>query len=136
MLCLSIVAAETVTECPCAKVGAFRMWRIPRLAVGRYMSAWNDDGITLNGDIMHDAGMTSRTPFILSTDRERLHVSAMAHDQPHFFYRRRKIARCRLRHAKDMTMATEADSRVHLGLEIVRIGRRSKCVDRRIPDSR
>ena len=112
------------------------MRRIPRLAVGRDMSAWNDNGITLNGPIMHDAGMTSRTPFILSTDLERLHVSAMAHDQPHLFHRRWKVPGRRFRHPKDMAMATETDSGVYLGLEIVCVGRRPKYIDRRISDSR
>ena len=111
------------------------MSRIPRLAIRRYMSAWNDNGITLDGFIMHDAGMTSRTPFILSTSLECLHMLAMAHDQPHLFHRRRKIARRRLGHAKDMTMATETDFGIHLCLEVVRIGRRSEYIDSRISDS-
>ena len=136
MLGLSIVAAETVTEIPCAEVGTFRMRRIPRLAVGRYMPAWNDDRITLNGFSMHDSGMTSRTAFIPSAGLERLRMSAMAHDQPNLFHRRRKIARRRLGHAKNMTMATEADSGVHLRFEIVRVGRRPEYVDSRISDSR
>lgn len=85
---------------------------------------------------MYDAGMTSRTAFILSTDPERFHVSAMTHDQPHLFYRRRKIAwRC-LRHTKDMPMTAETDSGIHFGLEIVRIGRRPEYIDSRVFDSR
>ncbi len=135
MLCLSIMATKTVIECPRAKVGAFRMIRMPRLAVRRYMSAWNDNRITLDGFIMHDAGMTSRTTLLLSTDPKSLHMLAMVHDQPHLFHRRRKIARRRLGHAKDMTMATETDSGIHLCLEIVCIGRRSECVDRCISHS-
>ena len=112
------------------------MRRIPRLTIGRYMSAWNDDRITFNGLAMHDSGMTSRTAFIPSAGLERLRMSAMAHNQPNLFHRRRKVARRRLGHAKNMTMATEADSGIHLRLEIVRVGRRSEYVDSRISDSR
>ena len=135
MLCLPIMAAETVTECPRAKIGAFRMSRIPRLAVGRDMSSWNDNGIPLDGFIMHDAGMTSRTTFSSPTNLKGLHVLAMAHDQPHLVHWWRKVPWRRLRHTKDMTMATETDSGVHTGLEIVRVDRRSKYVDGRISDS-
>lgn len=63
------------------------MSRLPRLAVGRHVSARNDGGISLDGFIMHDPGMTSRTTFLLSTDFERLHMKTMAHDEPHFFHR-------------------------------------------------
>lgn len=63
------------------------MRRVPRSAVRRYMPAWNDNRISFNRFIMHDAGMTSRTPLILSTSPERLHVSAMTHDEPHLFHR-------------------------------------------------
>ena len=112
------------------------MRRIPRLAVGRYMSAWNDSGIPLDGFTVHDAGMTSRAPFILSPSLERLHMLAMVHDQPHLFDWWREIAWGYLGHTKDMAMATEANAGIHLCFEIMRIGRRSKYVDSCISVSR
>ena len=111
------------------------MSRIPGFAVGRYMSAWNDNGISLDGFIMHDTGMTRRTSFILSTGSESFHVSTMAHDQPHLFNRWREIAWGYLGHTKDMAMATETDAGVHSCLEVVRIGRRPEDVDHHISDS-
>lgn len=111
------------------------MSRIPRFAVGRYMSARNDDGVSLDGFIVHDTGMTRRTTFILATGSERLHVSAMVHDQSHLVDRWREIAWGYLGHTKDMAMATETDSGVHSCLEIMCVGRRSEDVDHHIAES-
>src|SRR5574337_929049 len=124
MLSLPIVATVTVAECPCTKKGTFGMSRIPRFGVGRYMSTWNDNGISFDRFIMHDTGMTGRTSFILSTSSESLHVSAMTHDQSHLFDWWGEIAWGYLGHTKDMAMATETDSGIHFCLEIVYVGRR------------
>src|SRR5262249_3781256 len=119
----------TVTESSCTKIGSLGMSRVPGLAVGGYMAAWNDDGIALDRFIMHYAGMAGGTPFLLSTSLERLHVLTMAHDQTHLFHRRREIARRHLGHAKDMTMATETDCRIHFCLKVVCIGRRPQEIN-------
>jgi hypothetical protein len=93
MLALSIVTAETVTEGSITKVRPLGIDRIPRFAVRGQMTPRNDDGIALDGCIMHHARMTSCTPFVLSASLEGLHVLTMVHDQPHFFDWRWKIAR-------------------------------------------
>jgi hypothetical protein len=108
ILSLSIMATETVAERSGTEGGPLWMGWIPWFAVGRHMATWNHDGIALDRFIVHNTGMAGRTALSLSTNRERIHMLTMTHDQAHLLHRYGEIAGCNFRDAKDMPMTAQA----------------------------
>jgi len=132
---LSVMTPETVVERPRAKMGPFRMVRIPGLAIGGHMSTWNHDRIALDRPIMNYPGMARHTPISVPAFLERVHMFPMAHDKADLFHRRQQIARRNFGNAEDVTMATQATSGIDVCFQVMRFGRSPKGITHRIPCS-
>ena len=132
MLGRSVMAAEAVIERSGAKVRTFRMIGMPRFTVAGDMSAGNDDWVALDWLVVDDAGMAGRTTLALRTSPEGLHVFTMAHNQTDIFDRRRQITSRHFRNTKNMSMTAQADLRMNLRLQIMRIRRRPEQIDSHI----
>ena len=99
VLRFAVMTTETVRHGGSAECGAFRMIGIMRLAVFRHMATRNDDRVSLDRFLMHDAGMAGGAALFLSALEKRIHVLAVTHDQPDLLHRRRQITRRHFRHA-------------------------------------
>ena len=115
VLRFAVVTTETVGHGRSTKLRAFGMIGIVRLAVFRHMPTRNDNWVSLDRLLMHDAGMAGGAAFLLSALEKRIHVFAVTHDQPDILHRWWQITRRHFRHAEDRVMATEAHLRVHHG---------------------
>src|SRR5574340_70881 len=104
-----VMTTKTVRQRTLVQHGPLRMLGLPGLIVRRHVPAGNHDGITFDRPFMDDRRMTGRTTFALPAPTERLHMFAMAHDQPHILHRCRQIPRRDFRHAEDIAMAPETD---------------------------
>ena len=133
---LSIMAPETIVERSLAEIGSFRMIRIPRPAVGRNMSSWNHDGISLDGPVVHDAGMTCGTAFPLPSGLKDFHMLPMAHDQANIFHRRRKISRSHLGDPENVPVTTQAEAGIDVRFQVMRVGRSPEQIQRRVSNTR
>jgi hypothetical protein len=129
MLGFSVMATETVVERSRPKIRPLRIIGMPRLAVGRNVSAWNDDRISLNRLVMHHTGVTRRTSFSVAPNPKGLHVFPMAHDKPDVFDRRRQVTGRNLGDTQDVPVTTEADIGIDTGSQIVRIRRGPEQID-------
>ena len=93
VLRFAVVTTETVRHGTGAEFRAFGMIGIMRLAVFRHMPTRNDNWISLDRLLMHDAGMAGGAAFLLSALEKRIHVFAVTHDQPDILHRWWQITR-------------------------------------------
>ena len=106
---LAVMTSEAIIKGSRAKVGPFRIVRIPRLRIGGDMAPRYNDGIALDRTIVHDARVAGGAALRLPAQAERLHMLPMAHDQSHVFHRLREVPRRNFRSAKDVLMTPETD---------------------------
>lgn len=132
---LSIMAPETVVERPPAKMGPFRMVRMPGFAIGGNMSPWNHDRIALDWPVMNHPGVASHTPISVPASLERLHMFPMAHDKTDLFHRRRQIAWRDFGNSKNVPMTTQAASGIDVRFQVMRFDRSPEGIAHHIPCS-
>jgi hypothetical protein len=106
---------------------------IPWFAVSRKMPARYGNRVAFDWLVMHDPGMTGRTPLPLAALCKRINMLTMAHDETHIIDRRGQIARGDLGHTKNVSMTIEADGGTDCRLQIVGIGCGAEQVYRHIP---